>query len=132
RSKLDFSYLREHGQNWYPHMLVLGLMGRNIGYLAKPTAIHIWENETFWGIDPYHKEELIKGISNILLALKDKTDTAHFKQLLHAMMINRRFINEKLTSYLPAGEVAALKRRIKSDTFRAAMAQKLRDFRKML
>ena len=82
KKRLDYKYLKQYGDNWYPSMLLMGLMVPNVGYLAQPTAIHIWENKTFWGIRPDNTCELNNGIGNIILALKNKIDKKIYKELV--------------------------------------------------
>jgi glycosyltransferase involved in cell wall biosynthesis len=61
--------VRDNINNWYPSLLLFGMAGLNVGYLAEPTNIHIWENETHWGISPEKRTELNRGQVETLLYL---------------------------------------------------------------
>jgi glycosyltransferase involved in cell wall biosynthesis len=61
--------VRDNINNWYPSLLIFGTAGLNIGYLVEPTNVHIWENETYWGISPEKRTELNRGQVDILLYL---------------------------------------------------------------
>jgi len=62
----------ENKDCWYPSMLLMGKAGLNIGYLAEPTNVHTWENETFWGVNPENRIELNKGQVAIIKYLSEK------------------------------------------------------------
>jgi glycosyltransferase involved in cell wall biosynthesis len=90
KDDLDMEYLQQYGKdNWYPSMLAIGLMGMNIGYLAAPVAVHTWENETFWGIDPSETDILVKGQENIVLALKEKLEFDHWYKIVKYFVANQ-------------------------------------------
>ena len=64
--------MRENSHNWYPSLLLMGMAGLNVGYLSDPTNVHIWENETHWGISPEKRDELNRGqVETLLYLLKE-------------------------------------------------------------
>jgi glycosyltransferase involved in cell wall biosynthesis len=69
RDIFDESVVRDNINNWYPSLLLIGMAGLNIGYLVEPTNVHIWENETYWGISPEKRTELNRGQVDTLLYL---------------------------------------------------------------
>ena len=84
REALDFEFLSKYGDNWYPQMLIALLMSVNgpLGYLAQPLGVHVWENETFWGIDPSEKNTLNGGIVNIIKSFSNRIDYAIIKSII--------------------------------------------------
>jgi glycosyltransferase involved in cell wall biosynthesis len=69
RDIFDEAVVRDNINNWYPSLLLIGMAGLNIGYLVEPTNVHIWENETYWGISPEKRTELNRGQVDTLLYL---------------------------------------------------------------
>jgi glycosyltransferase involved in cell wall biosynthesis len=69
RDIFDETVVRDNINNWYPSLLLIGMAGLNIGYLVEPTNVHIWENETYWGISPEKRTELNRGQVDTLLYL---------------------------------------------------------------
>lgn len=84
KSLFNEHVLLEHKNNWYPSLLIAGLAGLNIGYLPEPTNVHIWENETYWGISPEKRSELNRGQVAILLYLVENRHISidHYKELV--------------------------------------------------
>ena len=96
--------IRSNISNWYPSLLLMGLAGENIGYLAEPTNVHIWENETYWGISPEKRSELNRGQVEILLYLLHNKfiSIEHYLELVKVHFSKWLFEdNEKLIHALP-------------------------------
>lgn len=99
--------MREQSHNWYPSLLLMGMAGLKIGYLSDPTNVHIWENETFWGISPEKRDELNRGQVETLLYLfnEKKITKEHYLALAKGHISKFTFEkNERLNEPLNDGE----------------------------
>lgn len=104
REIFDEQALRENSHNWYPSLLLVGMAHLNVGYLSKPTNVHIWENETYWGISPEKREELNRGQVETLLYLFHRKNLSkkYYLELVKAHINKFTFekndrLNEPLT-----------------------------------
>ncbi|MBB6128175.1 glycosyltransferase family 2 protein [Mucilaginibacter lappiensis] len=106
-------FIRKHDNNWYPSMALMGCAGMNCGYISFPTAIHLWENETFWGISPDKSDELNRGRIAIIKSLRDdkKIDDTLYYEIckLHAIRFSQND-QEELKKELPAQYISEIKR----------------------
>jgi glycosyltransferase involved in cell wall biosynthesis len=85
-------------KNWYPSMMFMGKAGTNIGYLAEPTNVHTWENETFWGISPDKRDELNLGQVKTIRYLFEKKYISydHYFELVYKHYRSWPYENNKL------------------------------------
>ena len=112
RTGLDLDYLRKNGDNWYPEMLI-GLMLHTKGplaYLAEPTALHTWENETFWGISTSDAERLNQGITNIIKCESHGMDYLLLERIVSQFALEHHYFAPELAGMLTAADLAKLKR----------------------
>lgn len=109
KDRLDYNFLKQYGNNWYPSMLVIGLMNRNVGYIAQPTAIHVWENETSWGIEPSNRIELNQGIINIIKSLENKLDKNIYKEVVKTFLFKYQSGEEILSHCMNKNELIKIK-----------------------
>lgn len=54
--KLDNEFFNMFRDNYYPSMALMASFGKNVGYIAEPLVLHIWENELFWDLE---REEIL-------------------------------------------------------------------------
>jgi glycosyltransferase involved in cell wall biosynthesis len=107
RSIFDEPMQRSHSANWYPSLLLAGCAGQKLGYLSEPTNVHIWQNETYWGISPEKREELNRGQIEILLFLVNKSliSRTHYVALVKRHLTKWTYEdNSKLLEPLDADE----------------------------
>lgn len=103
RNLIDIEFLKVHGDNWYPHMLIVLLFylrSARIGYLAEPIVMHTWENETFWGVSPYNFKELHQGQVNIIMSVYPQIDEEMFNCLVYNFSIIKGYIHEDFNEIL--------------------------------
>ncbi|HEY9005598.1 MAG TPA: glycosyltransferase family 2 protein [Ohtaekwangia sp.] len=72
REKIPAKFFEDEKFLWYPTMFLMGLLSEKQGYIAKPLAVHTWENELFWGIKEEGKETiLMESIIDTLYLMKE-------------------------------------------------------------
>lgn len=55
--------------NLYPSMLIMGLLLKDSFYMPEPLAVHTWENETHWGVNPGSRE-VIRNETEVISYMK--------------------------------------------------------------
>ncbi|WP_154855421.1 glycosyltransferase family 2 protein [Cyclobacterium xiamenense] len=103
RSLFDYDFFVKYGNVWYPSMLITGLAKSELGYLDKPTNVHVWENDTFWGIDPNRRDILNDSQIDVLLFLWENNyiDRQLFPVMVkHHCLTNHNADNARLHAYI--------------------------------
>ena len=92
REIIDFNFLNELNETWYPSYVLFGTAKLNIGYTPEPSAIHTWENKTFWGIEPQEINKLQKGMSTIFISLftSKKINYNYFLEIIKEYIFKRQ------------------------------------------
>lgn len=99
---LDLEFLKEHGNNWYPQMLI-ALMLCNKGplaYHAEPLSFHTWENETFWGMDHSNTEALNQGVVNIIKIAGKDLDYVLLERIIYHFSVTHCYLSRDLLGLL--------------------------------
>lgn len=116
RSQLDLAFLKKHGDNWYPQMLVAMQMVLKgpVLYLAEPLVVHTWENATFWGVDPNETEIFNQGIVNMIGAMRPHLDVEMLEAIIIKIFTRRNDIfSEELLNMLCMERQSELRERFK-------------------
>jgi glycosyltransferase involved in cell wall biosynthesis len=103
RDLIDMEFLKLHGDNWYPQMLIVLLFylrNARIGYLADPIVMHTWENETFWGISNDNSQVLHQGQVNIIMSVYPHIDEEMFNCLVHHFSLKFGYVHEDFSKVL--------------------------------
>lgn len=115
---IDMNFLKLHGDNWYPHMLIMlmfCLKSARIGYLAEPIVMHTWENETFWGISSDNCKELHQGMVNIIMSVHSQLDEELLNCIVFHFSLNSGYIHEGFNKILTNENRVKLLSKIKKD-----------------
>ncbi len=110
KDKLDYNFYDDNSDLWYPSLLIVGLLNNNIGYIKSPIAIHIWENELFWGNNS-SSNEIYNSYINGLFILRDKFTPDLFKLICIKTILNEEKFENKFNLIL--GKKTSCKIRIK-------------------
>ncbi|MEZ7892924.1 MAG: glycosyltransferase family 2 protein [Candidatus Wallbacteria bacterium] len=96
---IDFNMLNNFENNWYPQMSLAAQFyfnKKNVGYLAEPIAMHIWENETYWGINNDSQEILCKSMFDIILEYKRYLSYDKLKKMIYYFTFDNKHLPYKL------------------------------------
>lgn len=116
KSRLDLDVLKKQvGDNLYPSMVLCGLFGRQVAYLAVPTAVHTWENETFWGVAHDCRVVLNQHLYGALCSIRSFCDEPFFHELAKLFYRKGYVQEEVLFQFLPSEMATAYRRKILVD-----------------
>ena len=77
--------------NMYPSEAIMGLLIENATYLDEPIAVHIWENEVFWGSEMMPaSENIIKEEQALISALKRSMPENIYNEIIKYYMLDTK------------------------------------------
>ena len=109
KDKLDFDFYDENIDLWYPSLLIIASMNNNMGYIKSPIAIHIWENELFWGNNS-SSNELYDSYMNGLFILQNKFSKDLFRLICIKTIFNEGKYDKRFNLIL--GKILVVKIKI--------------------
>ncbi len=101
KEKLLKKINREFLSNYYPSMVIMGLLLDEATYLDEVVAIHVWENEIFWdeGMEPGSKN-LENEIVDLILMLKPYISHSTYKSIFICFPQKYGFLPAKFSKEL--------------------------------
>lgn len=100
RELLDYELLKEHGNNWYPHILIALQMAQKgpLMYLADPVLGVNVENESF-GL-PSDMDDTDRGVVNIIKGMQPYLDYEMLEAFIFEFSQGRRMVSDELVELL--------------------------------
>ena len=110
RNLLDFNYLDDHIENYYPSMMITGFFGNRLSYISDLIAIHTWENDVFWGINPDNDKILHDHVKTVVKLTESKVSNEVYQQIVAAFLLDYNFKDADLISKLSNENFKILKK----------------------